>query len=76
MIGKLRGVVDGLDDEGVIPRRQRVGYFVAASTNTLRALPSIGAPVELLIETRAREDAIQGFNGFSAKTVLSEPAST
>ena len=66
MIGKLRGVVDGLDDEGLILDVNGVGYLVAASAHTLRALPPIGEPVELLIETHVREDAIRLFGFLTA----------
>ena len=59
MIGKLRGVLDGLDEEGLILDVNGVGYLVAASANTLRALPPVGEPVELLIETHVREDAFR-----------------
>jgi holliday junction DNA helicase RuvA len=66
MIGKLRGVVDGLDDEGLILDVNGVGYLVAASANTLRTLPPIGEPVELLIETHVREDAIRLYGFLTA----------
>ena len=59
MIGKLRGVVDSLDDEGLILDVNGVGYLVGASAQTLRALPVVGEPTELLIETHVREDAIR-----------------
>jgi holliday junction DNA helicase RuvA len=66
MIGKLRGVVDGLDDEGLILDVNGVGYLVAASANSLRALPPAGEPVELLIETHVREDAIRLYGFLTA----------
>ena len=66
MIGKLRGVVDGLDDEGLILDVNGVGYVVAASAQTLRALPPIGEPAELLIETHVREDAIRLYGFLTA----------
>jgi Holliday junction DNA helicase RuvA len=59
MIGKLRGVVDGLVEDGLVLDVNGVGYLVAASARTLRALPSVGEPAELLIETQVREDAIK-----------------
>ena len=61
MIGKLSGVVDSLDEDGLILDVNGVGYLVAASARTLRSLPSIGDPVALLIETQVREDAIRLF---------------
>jgi holliday junction DNA helicase RuvA len=66
MIGKLRGVVDGLDDESLILDVNGVGYVVAASAHTLRALPPIGEPTELLIETHVREDAIRLYGFLTA----------
>jgi Holliday junction DNA helicase RuvA len=59
MIGKLRGVVDSLAEDGLILDVGGVGYLVAASAQTLRALPRAGEPAELLIETHVREDAIR-----------------
>jgi Holliday junction DNA helicase RuvA len=61
MIGKLSGVVDSLDEEGLILDVNGVGYLVAASARTLRSLPPVGDPVALLIETQVREDAIRLF---------------
>jgi Holliday junction DNA helicase RuvA len=59
MIGKLSGVVDSLDEDGLILDVNGVGYVVAASARTLRSLPRIGEPIALLIETQVREDAIR-----------------
>ena len=59
MIGKLSGIVDGLEDDGLVLDVNGVGYLVAASARTLRALPAIGQPAALLIETQVREDAIR-----------------
>jgi Holliday junction DNA helicase RuvA len=61
MIGKLKGVVDSVEEEALILDVNGVGYFVAASARTLRALPPVGKPAELLIETYVREDAIKLF---------------
>ena len=66
MIGKLRGVVDGLDEEELILDVNGVGYLVAASARTLRALPPRGQPAELLIETHVREDAIKLYGFLTA----------
>ena len=59
MIGKLKGVVDSVEDETLILDVNGVGYLVSASPRTLRALPAPGKPAELLIETHVREDAIR-----------------
>jgi Holliday junction DNA helicase RuvA len=61
MIGKLKGVIDGVDEEGLIIDVNGVGYVVAASARTLRNLPAIGQPAILHIETQVREDAIRLF---------------
>ena len=61
MIGKLRGAVDSVNEEGLILDVNGVGYLVTASARTLRALPPVGQAVELLIETQVREDAIRLF---------------
>jgi holliday junction DNA helicase RuvA len=59
MIGKLKGVVDSVDEEVLVLDVNGVGYLVSASARTLRALPAAGEPAELLIETHVREDAIR-----------------
>ena len=59
MIGKLRGIVDSVDEDGLILDVGGVGYLVAASARTLRSLPAPGEPANLLIETYVREDAIR-----------------
>ena len=64
MIGKLKGLVDSVDDDGLILDVGGVGYLVSASARTLRALPPVGQAVALLIETQVREDAIRLF-GFA-----------
>jgi Holliday junction DNA helicase RuvA len=61
MIGKLKGIVDSVDEEGLILDVGGVGYLVAASARTLRSLPPVGATVALHIETQVREDAIKLF---------------
>jgi holliday junction DNA helicase RuvA len=66
MIGKLKGVVDSIEEEGLILDVNGVGYLVSASARTLRALPAVGAPAELLIETYVREDAIRLYGFFTA----------
>jgi len=58
MIGKLRGVVDSIEDQRCLIDVGGVGYLVFASTRTLGALPNSPAIASLLIETQVREDAI------------------
>ena len=66
MIGKLKGVVDSVDEEALILDVNGVGYLVFASARTLRALPAPGEPAELLIETHVREDAIRLYGFLTA----------
>ena len=61
MIGKLKGIVDGVDEEGLVIDVNGVGYVVSASARTLRALPPVGQAATLHIETQVREDAIRLF---------------
>jgi Holliday junction DNA helicase RuvA len=66
MIGKLKGVIDSVDEETIILDVNGVGYLVSASARTLRALPAAGEPTELLIETHVREDAIRLYGFLTA----------
>ncbi len=66
MIGKLRGVVDSFNQDDLILDVNGVGYLVAASPRTLRALPQRGEAAELLIETHVREDAIKLYGFLTA----------
>ena len=66
MIGKLKGVVDSVEEEALILDVSGVGYLVSASARTLRALPGAGEAVELLIETHVREDAIRLYGFLTA----------
>jgi Holliday junction DNA helicase RuvA len=66
MIGKLRGVVDSVEEEALILDVNGVGYLVSASARTLRALPSAGEAAELLVETHVREDAIRLYGFLTA----------
>ena len=61
MIGKLKGVVDDVGGDELILDVNGVGYVVAASARTLRALPAVGEAATLHIETQVREDAIRLF---------------
>ena len=56
MIGKLRGLVDETDEDGVILDVNGVGYTVFCSARTIAALPQRGEAAQLIIETHVRED--------------------
>ena len=66
MIGKLKGIVDSVEEEALVLDVNGVGYLVSASARTLRALPAAGEPTELLIETHVREDAIRLYGFLTA----------
>src|SRR5580704_2308076 len=66
MIGKLKGIVDSIEEEALILDVNGVGYLVSASARTLRAIPAVGEPTELLIETYVREDAIRLYGFLTA----------
>ena len=61
MIGKLKGVIDSYGEDFVIVDVGGVGYVVHCSARTLQALPAVGEPVVLAIETHVREDQIRLF---------------
>ena len=63
MIGKLRGRVDAVSEEGVVLDVGGVGYLVQVAARTGDRL-SVGSEISLLIETVVREDAIKLF-GFT-----------
>jgi holliday junction DNA helicase RuvA len=65
MIGKLKGLIDSVDEDALVIDVNGVGYVVAASSRTLRNLPRIGEAATLHIETQVREDSIRLF-GFLA----------
>ena len=48
MIGKLKGTVDSVEEEALVLDVSGVGYLVSASARTLRAIPALGEPTELL----------------------------
>jgi holliday junction DNA helicase RuvA len=60
MIGKLKGVVDGIGEDQIILDVHGVGYLVQASSRTLHGVHN-GEAVTLFIETQVREDAIRLF---------------
>jgi holliday junction DNA helicase RuvA len=66
MIGKLKGIVDSIEEEALVLDVNGVGYLVSASARTLRAIPALGEPTVLLIETYVREDAIRLYGFLTA----------
>ncbi len=65
MIGKLTGVIDSLNEDGLLLDVNGVGYVVHASSKTIGAPGCGGASnASILIETQVREDAITLF-GFA-----------
>ena len=66
MIGKLKGIVEEIGEEDLVLDVGGVGYLVAASARTLRALPSVGQPAALFIETHVRADAIRLYGFLTA----------
>ena len=65
MIGKLTGTIDSYGEDFVILDVNGVGYLVHCSARTLQALPAMGEPVSLAIETHVREDQIRLFGFLS-----------
>ncbi len=59
MIGKLKGVVDGVGAEEALLDVNGVGYVVLCGARTLSRLPAPGQPAALFIETQVREDFIR-----------------
>jgi Holliday junction DNA helicase RuvA len=65
MIGKLKGAIDSYGEDFVIVDVGGVGYVAHCSARTLQALPAVGEPVTLSIETHVREDQIRLFGFLS-----------
>ncbi len=65
MIGKLRGLLEFLDDTHVLVDVNGVGYVVLCSARTLRQLEG-QSETTLHIETQVREDAITLIGFYSA----------
>ena len=66
MIGKLKGVIDEIDEDHCVVDVQGVGYVAYCSSRTLAALPSPGEAVTLFIETYVREDQFRLFGFLTA----------
>ena len=59
MIGKLRGIIDAIIEDGLILDVNGVGYVVQIPSRVADRLPPVGSEVALIIETVVREDAIR-----------------
>jgi len=66
MIGKLTGLVDTVSESTVIVDVGGVGYEVTMGARQLGALPPVGEPVSLAIETHMREDSVRLY-GFATE---------
>lgn len=64
MIGRLKGIVDAVEDDHLIVDVGGVGYLVFCSSKTLHACAP-GAAASLFIETHVREDHIHLY-GFAS----------
>ncbi len=65
MIGRLKGIIDSYGEDWVLIDVNGVGYQVHCSSRSLAALPPVGEPAQLAIETFVREDQIRLF-GFAS----------
>ena len=66
MIGKLKGLVDSLDEDMAMIDVNGVVYEAHCSSRTLQALPSVGEATTLFIEMVVREDMIRLY-GFATQ---------
>ncbi|ALE03125.1 Holliday junction branch migration protein RuvA [Bartonella ancashensis] len=66
MIGKLKGILDGVFEDHILLDVQGVSYVIFVSSRLLASLPAEGSTLHLFIETHVREDAIRLF-GFETK---------
>ena len=67
MIGKLKGLVEALEDDSVLIDVNGVCYVCHCSGRTLGNLPSVGEAATLFIETYVREDQLKLF-GFGTQS--------
>ncbi len=66
MIGKLTGIVDTVDEDGVILDVNGVGYLVGCPASTLSRL-AVGAPAALMVEMKVSQDSIRLYGFASAE---------
>ena len=65
MIGRLKGIIDAIEDDHLIIDVGGVGYLVFCSSKTLAGNGGIGSAMTLYIETHVREDHIHLY-GFAS----------
>ena len=58
MIGKLKGILDSIEENHMILDVAGVGYIVHASAKSITKLPDIGKETALLIHMQVKEDDI------------------
>lgn len=58
MIARLKGIIDELGPDWLVVDVSGVGYLVFCPARTINALPGLGMPTELHIETHVREAQI------------------
>ncbi len=66
MIGKLKGLVEAIEDDAVIVDVGGVGYVCHCTAPSIAGLPGRGQPIELFVETVVREDMIRLYGFLSA----------
>jgi len=67
MIGRLKGIIDTVDEDRLIIDVGGVGYLVFCSGKTLNSIGAHGAAAALYIETHVREDHIHLY-GFATES--------
>lgn len=67
MIGKLKGIVDAVNEDSVLLDVNGVGYVVFCSSKTISAIGAPGEAAQLSIETHVREDHIHLY-GFASES--------
>lgn len=58
MIGKLKGILDEIENDRVILDVSGVGYIIYCSGKTLSSIPSLGNKASFLIHMQVKEDDI------------------
>lgn len=58
MIGKLRGVIDQINNDQILLDVNNVGYLISVSSRTIQDLPKDGSIASLLINMQVKEDSM------------------